>query len=155
MDIDSIKEITNKLFKVNYKIDSKDSKKINEYREIAKKLIEDNLWDDVFSCWYDYLLSNCKKEDEILNFAKLFWCYGGQKYYIPNAVEFCAFFYVSISFEHYPWASPVIDGIAWEVLVRAGIIDERKLTFDNYTPDDIPLMVAAIEKWRGKGYGFH
>ncbi len=153
--MDSIKEITNKLFSVNYNEDFIKTKKSEEYEKIAKDLIKNNDWDKVFLCWYDFLINECKTEDKILNYAHLFWNYGGYKYKIPNPAEFCAFFYVNISLEHHPWATALIDGITWEIFINEGIYSEDKDYFENFEPLLDSNLVSSINKWKEKGYGIN
>lgn len=120
---------------------------------MADELIKKNNWHDVHACWYDYLINKCKTEEEILNFANLFWLYEGYNQIIPNPVEFCSFFYARSSFERHHEAIPVVDGIAWCALVNSGIISESDSSFENYAPYDYPLITEAINKWKEKGYG--
>lgn len=147
----TIKETTQKLFSVNYEKDFEDDKIYEAYLDMAEQLIKNNKWTDVYNCWYDYLINKCQNEDDILNFANLFWCYEGYKQFIPNILEFSGFLYANISFEHHPEAISVLDGIAWHGLVKAGILKEKDLTFDNFTPYDVPLLVESIKNWKKKG----
>ena len=148
----TVKEITIKLFSINFEKDLEDEKVSDEYETIAQDLIENNKWLDVYTCWYDYLITNCKTEEDALNFANLFWFYEGYKQFIPNAIEFCAFFYANISFDNHPEAISVVDGIAWNALLNAGIISEFELPFEEYAPVDIPEINEYINKWEEKGY---
>ncbi len=149
----TIKEITKKIFSVSYENELEDDTVSETYEIMAADLIANNKWSDVYASWFDYLVNDCKTEEEILNFANLFWLYNGYKQFIPNAVEFSAFFYANISFEHHPEAISVIDGIAWFALVNSGVICESKMSFDNYAPNDIPAIDESIKKWKEKGYG--
>ncbi len=144
----SIQETTNELFGVDYEKDFEDEKTYDKYVDIAKELIKKNGWQDVYACWYDYLITNCKTEDAILNFANLFWCYEGYEQAIPNAVEFCAFFYANISLKRHPEAVSVLDGIAWNALIHSGIYSENDYYFEDFSPMSNPEIVAAIEKWQ-------
>lgn len=88
-----------------------------------------------------------------MNFANLFWLYEGYKQFIPNTVEFCAFFYASISFDNHHEEISVVDGIAWYTLVNVGIISKIELSFDEYAPSNIPQINDSIIKWKEKDYG--
>ncbi len=151
----TIKEITHKLFSVNFDKDLDDDNISDAYENMAEKLIKNNKWSDVYACWYDYLVNECKTVEKIVNYANLFWLYEGYKQIIPNAVEFCAYFYANISFQHYSASTAVIDGIAWYALVNSGIISKNDLSFDNFAPYDFPIITDAINKWKEKGYGLY
>ena len=150
----SIKEITKKLFSIDYETDLEDDNVSEIYENLADEFIKTNKWLDIYKCWYDYLINDCKTEQEVLNFANLFWFYEGYNQFIPNAVEFCTFFYTCISFEH-PEATPVVDGIAWHALVNAGVINKFDFSFDNFAPNDFKILTDEINKWKEKGYGLH
>ncbi len=149
----TIKEITKELFSVNYEDDFEDEEVADAYERKADEMIKNYKWSDVYACWYDYLINSCDGEEKVLNFANLFWCYEGYRQFIPNAVEFCAFFYACISFDHHPEAISVVDGIAWNALVKSGTISQSEISFDDFAPADVPAIGEAINKWREKGYG--
>lgn len=151
----TIKEITKKLFSVSYENDLNDDKISAAYENMATELIKNNKWLDVYACWYDYLVNSCNGEEDVLNFANLFWCYEGYKQFIPNALEFCAFFYACVSFDHHPEAISVIDGITWYALMNSGIISQSELSFEDFAPANITTLTEAINKWKKKGYGLH
>lgn len=149
----TIKETTKKLFSVNYEKDLNDDKVSDFYENTADELMKNNKWSGVYACWYDYLVNDCKTEEEVLNFANLFWFYEGYKQFIPNAVEFCAFFYANISFSDYPDAVNILDSITCEVFLNSGIYSEESLYYDEYVPTNDEMVKNAIEKWKEKGYG--
>ncbi len=149
----TINEITKKLFSVNFEKDLDDGEVSNAYESMAEELIKNNKWSDVYASWFYYLVNNCKTEEEVLNFANLFWFYEGYKHFIPNAVEFCAFFYANISFDNYPDAAEILDSITCEVFLNSGIYPSASLRYDEYIPANDPKIKKAIYKWKEKGYG--
>ncbi len=148
----TIKEITYQLFSVDFEKDLDTDSVIETYENRAEELIKNNNWSEVYACWYDYLLNKCKTEEEILNFANLFWLYEGYKQIIPNPVEFCSFFYACVSFEHYPDAVDILDSITFEVFQKS-VYPNKTLYYDEYIPTNDPLVIEAINKWKEKGYG--
>ncbi len=149
----TIKEITQKLFSVDFEKDLDTDSVIETYENTAAELIKTNNWLDVYACWYDYLVNECKAEEEVLNFANLFWLYEGYKQYIPNAVEFCSYFYACVSLEHYPDAVDILDGITFEVFKNSDVHPNKILYYDEYIPTEDPMVIDAINKWKEKGYG--
>ncbi len=141
----AIDEITKKLFSIDYESDFADETLANTYEKIADDQISNYNWQDVYNSWYQYLIKKCKTEQDILNFANLFWFYGGYNYRIVNAVELSAYLYGNISFENHPEAISVIDGIAYKTLTNSGIIDEKTFSLDNFSPCDIPELDLAIK----------
>ncbi len=110
-----------KLFGVSYKDELYgDDDLLQKYVKMAKKLIKDNNWPDVYTSWCRHLLDECKTEEKIVNFVILFWLYEGHMQYIPNALGFCSYLYAQISFDHYPDVFDVLDGITFETLVNSG-----------------------------------
>lgn len=146
--MNTIKEITKKIFSIDFEKDFENEDVYNEYINIADNLIKNNNWINIYECWYDYLVNECKTEEQILNYANLFWCYEGQNYKIPNAIEFCSFFYANISFEHYPDADVILDSISYEVLKNSGIYAYKEIYYDEYIPLNDPVMIKAIKKWK-------
>lgn len=122
----TIKGTTRKLFRVDFEEDLDDENISDTYESMAEELIENNSWSEVYACWYDYLINECKTEEEVLNFANLFWLYEGQKRYIPNAVEFCSYFYGCVSFEHYPDAIDILDSITLDVFENSWVYPNKK-----------------------------
>ena len=59
----TIKEITRKLFNINFEIGLEDDTVSDEYKNIADNLIETNSWAKVYPYWYDYLINECKSEE--------------------------------------------------------------------------------------------
>ncbi len=149
----TINEMTRKLFSVNFEKDLNDDKVSDTYENMADELIKSNKWSDVYASWFDYLVNNCKTQEKVLNFANLFWFYEGYKQFIPNAVEFCSFFYANISFSHYPDAVEILDSITCEVFLNSGIYPKESLNYDEYVPLNDPMMKNAINMWIEKGYG--
>lgn len=151
-----IEEITSKLFNVDYEKDFEDDNVSEEYLKLSKRLINKYSWHNVYLCWYNYLIKNCNTEKEIINFANLFWFYEGYKQYIPNAIDFCAYFYANISIEIYIENEPVIDGISWNVLTNSGIYSKNELYFENFEPYNDKNIIEAIKKYKGqKQNGLH
>lgn len=142
--MENINEITSKLFIINYEKEFEDDEIGEKYFELANSLIKKYNWHNVYLYWYDFLIKKCKTEKEIINFANLFWYYEGYKYFIPNAVEFCAYFYANISMNTYIENEPVIDGITWNVLKNSGVYLKNELFFENFEPYKDPILTKTI-----------
>ena len=151
--METIKEITKKLFSVKYETDLEDDEVYDKYVDMASQLIEKNDWLDVYSCWYYYLINNCKTEEDILNFAHLFWYYEGYNQVIPNPIEFCSYFYANISLENQLENSPVLDGIAWYALKNSDKYSNVEPYFENFEPLRTPEIISGIKKWKDKQNG--
>ena len=149
----TINEITKKLFSISYENDLDDDKTSDVYENMATELMKNNKWSDVYASWFNYLVNDCKTEEEVLNFANLFWLYEGYKRFIPNAAEFCAFFYANISFDNHPDAPEILDSITCEVFLNSGIYPKESLYYDEYVPTSDPMIKNAINEWKKKGYG--
>ncbi len=68
----TIKEMAQKLFNIDFEKDLDDDNICDAYENTAAELIKNNNWLDVYACWYDYLVNECKTEEEVLNFVNLF-----------------------------------------------------------------------------------
>lgn len=145
-----INEVTKKLFSIEFEKDLEDENVLEYYENLASNLIKNNKWSEVYESWYDYLVSNCKNDAEVLNFANLFWLYEGYKQFIPNAVEFCAYFYANVSFEVYPDAVDIIDSITLEVFMNSLVYPKNSLYYDEYIPTNDPMVKKFIDIWKEK-----
>lgn len=143
--MNEIEETTKRLFSIRYETDFADESVFEKWEAIADDLIQSNDWLDIYHCWYRYLTESCHDEESILNFANLFWCYGGQEHYVDNAIEFVAYFYANIDFEKHEEACDVIDGIACCLFENSGIIT-GKYAFDEYVPIHDERVKKAIAR---------
>lgn len=93
-------EICNSLFPNNFLKLSVEEK--NKYDEIAKNVIKDNEWIDVYKVFDSYLRNNCKSEDSVINFVYLFVRYVGLSFNIPtqyDPYDFIGYIYSKVDLE--------------------------------------------------------
>ena len=116
----------------------------------AEQLIADYGWQETFSAWSRYLYDNCKTAEAAINYANLFWWYGGQEYIVPNPYDFVGYFYyrVDLNPEKYDGVD-ILDSIATTVLPKAGCSDADLVLHPDYMPENDPKIVAAVEKYKG------
>ena len=56
-------------------------------------------WDKTFESWKNYLFTECKTPESAINFANLFWSYGGQDYPVIEPYKLLGYFYYRIDFD--------------------------------------------------------
>lgn len=145
---------TNYLFSRNFLAELDGTNDISEeeeqeYSDTVEKLYNNYDWNNIFSCWNNYLLKYCKTERDIINFANLFWTYGGYKNYIPEPYKFLSYFYYKVDVnKHWDIMRDLIDGMTIEILHRAGVTGVTNSENPYYNPQEDPKMIAEIKKWK-------
>ena len=146
----TIKELNQEIFSINYKHDFQDDSIMNLYIEKAKKLIDDNNWSDIYECWYQYLINECKDEESILNFANLFWCYGGADHCVYNAIELVAYFVAYSDRKKHPEWYPLLDGISRDLFKNSGIITNEDIIERDYYVLSDPRIWKEVKRIKGE-----
>lgn len=117
----------------------------------AHQQVIDFGWDKTFESWKNYLISNCLTPESVINFAHLFWCYGGYEYVIPDPYSFLGYMYYRIDMNPTKYDDlDILDGIAITILPKAGydIADLMKNPY--YTPLEDEKIIAEVEKLKAK-----
>ena len=126
-----------------------------EYEQTANYLISKFGWDAVFSCWNNYLHTKCDSSEKAVNFAHLFWTYGGQEYIIPNPHKFLAFFYYRLNLEPTKYdAVDIMDSLSTTILTKSGFSEADLSLNPHYIPESDPKIIAEIEKYKHAEEGF-
>ena len=97
MSSDKIDEQTHWLFNRTYGVSSKEQRK--ETKEKVKQQLSEFGWERTFESWKNYLFTECKTPESAINFANLFWSYGGQDYPVIEPYKFLGYFYYRIDFD--------------------------------------------------------
>lgn len=63
-------KILKELFKSNY-LEIKDDE-LSKLEELAKPIIDNNPWDEVYGIFDNYLRNECKTEDDVINYVYFF-----------------------------------------------------------------------------------
>ncbi len=138
---------TSYLFEVNFFSNDFDPEGHEEHLLRAQKLLESCAWSDIFSAWSDYLFMRCQTPEEVINFANLFFYYGGHEQFITEPYDFLGYIYYRVDIEKY-WdkAGEFLDELAVSILEKAGEIS----TINNpyYQSFKDPKMLEAIKKWQ-------
>ena len=115
----------------------------------AVNLVKTHGWSDVYRASCDYLHTNCKTPEAVINFAHLYWIYEWHKNPIPNPYEFLGYFYARIDLNTDKYDEmDILDSLALDILPRSG---DRKVTlYDNpqYLPETDPLLLYAVKVHR-------
>lgn len=139
-------EITQYLF--NCKYDDPDFDDENyEHSDAAAELIDEFGWSEVFNCWFDYLKSNCPTPEDVINFANLFFYYGGTELPLRDPYPFISYFYYRVDTQKYgAIATDIFDSVAIPLLTNIGEVS-LELAPD-YVPEKDSRVLCAIEKWK-------
>ncbi len=151
-------EETEYLFSRNYLAELADEieiseEKEDEYMTVAVNLVGDYGWFKTFSCWKEFLITNCKTAEEALNFAHLFWVYDGCDYAVPEPYNFLGYFYYRINITDYPDEITILDTISIEILSKSGIKGVNWVDNPDYVPEKDPNILAEVEKYRKSEWG--
>lgn len=119
--------------------------------ERSQKLILDSGWEDVYSAWCDYLYTKCNTPESVINFAHLFWWYGGQDYVIPDPYKFLAYFYYKIDFDAKKYdEGDILDSLAITILPKAGFNDANLFYNTQYMPENDTKLIEEVNKYNLK-----
>ena len=84
----SINYETEYLFKCDFFSDEFDPEGKEDHLDRANNLLEAHPWKDIFNSWDNYLRTNCKTPEEVINFCNLFFYYGGTEQFISEPYTF-------------------------------------------------------------------
>lgn len=93
--MDSTKHIereTEYLFNADWFSDDFDPEDNEEHMDRAYKLQYEYSWEEIYPIWKGYLYKNCKTFKELVNYANLYYYYGGTDHIISDPYEFCSYF---------------------------------------------------------------
>ena len=148
-DKEYIQSETNYLFDYNFNDDSIPEKIEEAHLDRATALLDNYQWNDIFKCWFEYLKANCKTPEEVINWANLFFWFGGSEMSIPDPYSFLGYLYYKVDVSKYvDEAQTVFDGIAIGILEKIGKIN--LMNNPNYAPETDPEIIAAVERWKCK-----
>ena len=132
---------------------SQDSMKEYTDEEILKldsmvdELIAKYGWEEVYKTWIDYLHTECKTDQEVVNFARNFFDYASDRY-IPDPIHFMAYLYYRVDTQTNPLAFDIFDSLAITILPNAGLINNNEI--DSYSAEADPRIQVEIEKIKKK-----
>ncbi len=117
------------------------------YMDCVNESIQEFGWPQVFDSWNRYFRTYCRDAESALNFANLFWMYDGHVRPIPDPYDFLAWFYYQINMKIYAEdAITILDGIAIEILTRAGVRGVEWAENPYYAPEADPKILAAVQR---------
>ena len=106
-------------------------------------------WDKTFESWKNYLFTECKTPESAINFANLFWSYGGQDYPVIEPYKFLGYFYYRIDFDTEKYDElGILDSLAIDLLPKAGYSYADRLINDEYIPELDPKIIAEVEAYK-------
>lgn len=116
----------------------------------AHNLIKTYGWPKVFEAWDNYLHEKCITPEAAVNFANLFWWYGGQDHPIPEPHKFLAYFYYVLDYQtqEYDSDNDILDSLSTHILSKAGYSEADLFLNPYYDPVQDPKIIAEVESLR-------
>ena len=143
-----LQDETNYLFNIDFNNEDLTEDQEDEYLNHLENLLKNYTWNEIFTCWFDYLKNNCKSDNDILNWANIFFWYDGHTYPIPNTFDFLGYLYYRIDVTKNMDAQHIFDSIAIPILEKLG---EADIVADPcFAPESHPKIKQAVDKWRQK-----
>ena len=106
-------------------------------------------WEKTFESWINYLFTECKTPESAINFANLFWSYGGQDYPVIEPYKFLGYFYYRIDFDTEKYDKlGILDSLTIDLLPKAGYSYADRLINDEYIPELDPKLIAEVEAYK-------
>ena len=145
--LDNIKETTSYLFNCNFFSDDFDPEGQEIHLNKAEELQELYPWSDIVAEWHNYLYSNCRTVQEVINFANLFFYYGGTNEYNPSPYKFLGYLYARVDIHTY-WdiAGDLFDSIVIDILSNQQLIDLVQNPY--YNPLEDERILEEVAKWK-------
>lgn len=131
-------------------------RELHELTDLAESMIAEYGSAAVIRRWEEYLYSRCTTPESVVNFANLFWCYGGYEYRISDACRFLGYIFYRIGFDPDTYdygedkydVTGILDSIATCVMVKAGYGHADQVRNPYYTPENDPLIMAEVRAFR-------
>ncbi|WP_405379837.1 hypothetical protein [Phascolarctobacterium sp.] len=151
MDEEKLQITTNYLFNRDYAEETTEEQD-EALQQTAKEQIAAYGWEATFKSWYRYLLNNCQTPEEAINFAHLFWCYGGAEGLLPNnPYQFLGYLYYCIHMDTETYDDmDILDSLAITILPKAGYQNADLYKNPYYVPENDTKLLEAVESWRSK-----
>ena len=109
-------------------------------------------WEKTFESWINYLFTECKTPESAINFANLFWSYGGQDHPVIEPYKFLGYFYYRIDFDTEKYDElGILDSLAIDLLPKAEYSYADRLINDEYIPELDPKIIAQVEAYKSSG----
>ena len=148
MNDETLTTETNYLFGRNWE-DDLSEEELDEYISRAESLITKYGWPEVFNAWNDYLHTKCPTPESVVNFATLFWNYGGEERPIPEPHKFLGYMLFRIDCDILAYDNgDIIEAIATEILPKAGFTEADLFLHPYYAVDKDPNILAEVEYWK-------
>lgn len=147
MDKDNINTITEYLFNRSHDEELTEEQE-DALLDSANNQIENYGWEATFNSWENYLYHKCITPEDAINFALLFWGYGGQDHIIKEPHKFIAYFYYRINYDTETYDSQgILDSIAITILPKAGFSEADIGIHTDYVPESDPLIIKEVNKY--------
>ncbi len=143
-----IDEITKYLFDRAYSDNLTDDQE-DEILDQVDQQISDFGWKETYSSWMKYLVNTCDTSDSVINFANLFWWYGGQDHPITDPYRFLGYLFYRTGFnlENNSNAN-ILDSLATYILPKAGYREADLVHNPYYTPENDPQIHEAVDSYK-------
>ena len=120
----------------------------HEYHlDLVSKVIGEYSFKDFYCASFDWLRSNCKTPDQYINFANLYFYYGGTDFFVANPYPFLAYLYNGIDWEddaeNAEKAYNIFESIAVNMLQQADI-------YRGYADEYDPFKDKRLTKERAR-----
>ena len=136
------------LFNIPWDVDISEEED-DKLLDSAEALVAENGWLDVYNAAFEYLKTECKSPESVVNFAHNYWGYGWAESPIPNPHEFLGYLYYRINFEASKYDSmDILDSLCITILPKAGFSEADLYLNTQYTPESDPKLIAAANEYK-------
>ena len=118
-----------------------------EHSDAAKALIAEYGWQEVFEYWFTYLKENCPTAEDVINFANLFFYYGGTEHTLRDPYPFVSYLYYRVDTKKYgAEATDIFDSITIPLLSNIG--DVSLENDPDYVSEQDENILSAMDEWK-------
>lgn len=135
------------LYNSDYNSDEFDPEGHEEHWDKAAEILEKYSFSDFHQASFEWMCNHCAAAEQYINFANLYFYYGGADHYIDNPYPFLAYLYNGVDWEHDSENAEKADNIFWSIAV--GLLQHSGIYHgyaDAYDPFEDPALMEARAK---------
>ncbi len=89
-----------------------------DHLELVSKVMDEYSFKDFYYASFDWLRRNCKTPEQYINFANLYYYYGGSDFFVDNPYPFLAYLYNGIDWENDVENAEIADNVFESIAVN-------------------------------------
>ena len=135
------------LYKSDYCSDEFDPDGKEEHGDKAAEILEKYSFSVFYQASFEWMRNHCVTAEQYINFANLYFYYGGADFYVDNPYPFLAYLYNGIDWDNDSVNAEKADNIFWSIAVE--LLQHAEI-YHGYPDEYDPFQDAALAKERNR-----